>query len=281
MRDYKVKTIGALHRGLQVLDVLHDMRAASLHDLNRKTGIPKSTLIRILHTLHADGLVWQRMADGAFLPSRKVQLRARIDDADWLGEIASPVLEQLCRRAPWPSVLSVPRLDYMETVETNSPRACFDYLPPAPVGFRANMLRSASGRAYLAFCPDQEREAVLRRLRERDVPGHELAHDPAAVRRIVAATRTRGYSVRAPDFGGDYYRTRDQVDDGRNSIAMPICAGGQVLGCVNLTWRMSVLTETQVAQRHLGDLQAAVRTVEKHAAGVPGDQSPALSPRRA
>src|SRR6266571_1220213 len=119
MRDYKVKTIGALHRGLQVLQVLHDMRAASLHDLNRETGIPKSTLIRILHTLHTDGMVWQRMADGAFLPSRKVQLRARIDDADWLGEIASPVLEQLCRRAPWPSVLSVPRLDYMETVETN------------------------------------------------------------------------------------------------------------------------------------------------------------------
>ena len=74
--------------------------------------------------------------------------------------------------------------------------------------------------------------------------------------------------VRAPDFGGDYCRTRDQVDDGRNSIAMPICADGQVLGCVNLTWRMSVLTEAQVAERHLGDLQAAVRTVEKHAAGI-------------
>lgn len=49
---------------------------------------------------------------------------------------------------------------------------------------------------------------------------------------------------------------------------MPICADGQVLGCVNLTWRMSVLTEAQVAERHLGDLQAAVRTVEKHAAGI-------------
>ena len=268
MREYKVKTIAALHRGLRVLGVLHDMRAASLHDLNRETGIPKSTLIRILHTLHTDGMVWQRMADGAFLPSHIVQRRARFDDADWLGEIASPVLERLCKKVPWPSVLSVPRLDYMETVETNSPRACFDYVPPAPVGFRANMLRSASGRAYLAFCPDQEREAVLRRLRERDVPGHELAHDPAVVRRIVAATRTRGYSVRAPDFGGDYGRTRDQADDGRNSIAMPICADGQVLGCVNLTWRMSVLTEAQVAERHLDDLQAAVRTVEKHVAGV-------------
>jgi IclR family transcriptional regulator, mhp operon transcriptional activator len=268
MRDYKVKTIGALHRGLQVLEVLHDVRAASLHDLNRETGIPKSTLIRILHTLGSDGLVWQRLADGAFLPSHIVQRRACLDDADWLGEIASPVLEQLCQRVPWPSVLSVPRLDYMETVETNSPRACFDHVPPAPVGFRANMLRSASGRAYLAFCPDQERAAVLRRLRERSAPGHELAHDPVAVRRIVETTRQRGYSVRAPDFGGDYSRTRAQADDGRNSIAMPIGAGGQVIGCVNLTWRMSVLTEGQVAERYLGDLRAAVRSVERLAAGV-------------
>jgi IclR family transcriptional regulator, mhp operon transcriptional activator len=46
MRDYRVKTIDALQRGLQVLEVLHDVRAASLHDLNRETGIPRSTRIR-------------------------------------------------------------------------------------------------------------------------------------------------------------------------------------------------------------------------------------------
>jgi IclR family transcriptional regulator, mhp operon transcriptional activator len=263
MRDYKVKTIDALHRGLLVLETLHDMHAASLHDLNRETGIPKSTLIRILHTLHARGMVWQRMADGAFLPSHTLQRRAPLDDADWLSEIASPVLEQLCKRVPWPSVLSVPRLDYMEVIETNSPRACFDYVPPAPVGCRANILRSASGRAYLSFCPDQEREAVLRRLRERGLPGDALARDPAAVRRFVQTTRRRGYAERAADFGGDYDKPRDQSDDGRNSIAMPIYAGGQVLGCVNLTWRMSVLTADQVVERHLADLRAAVASIEK------------------
>lgn len=268
MREYKVKTIDALHRGLQVLEVLHEMRAASLHDLHRETGIPKSTLIRILHTLAGRGLVWQRMADGAFLPSHMLQRRAPFDDADWLGEVASPVLERLCARVPWPSVLSVPRLDYMEVIETNSPRACFDYVAPAPCGFRANILRSASGRAYLAFCPDQEREAILRRLRERDLPGHELARDPAAVRAFVEQTRRHGYSVRAPDFGGDYSRPRDQVDDRRNSIAMPIRVGDQVLGCVNLTWRMTVLTVAQVAERHVAHLRAAVRSVERRAAAV-------------
>lgn len=262
MRHYKVKPIQSLERGLQVLAKLREMRAASLHDLHQGTGIPKPTLTRILYTLYRQGLVWQRMADGAFLPSHLMLQRGRLDDTSWLVEIASPVLERLCERVMWPSVLSVPRLDHMEVVETNSPRAYFDELPAGPIGFRANLLRSASGRAYLAFCPDAEREAVLRRLRDRDVAGHELAHDPVAVRRVVAATRRRGYSVRAPDFGGHYSKTRREVDDGRSSIAMAVCSGGHVLSCVNLTWRRKALTLTQVVDRYAGDLRSAVTTIE-------------------
>jgi IclR family mhp operon transcriptional activator len=281
MRDYKVKTIGALHRGLQVLEFLHDVGAASLHDLNRETGIPKPTLIRILHTLHSDGLVWQRMADGAFLPSQvrsRSPWRPRVDDAAWLSEVASGALERLCQRVPWPSVLSVPRLEYMETIDTNSPRACFDHVPAAPVGFRANMLRSASGRAYLAFCSEQEREAVVRRLAASSGAGHDLARDPVELRRVVDATRSRGYGVRAPDFGGDYALTREQADDGRNSVAMPIRAGGRVLGCLNLTWRRAALTEAEVADRYLPDLRAAVRSIERQAVSYEnGDPQPILA----
>jgi IclR family mhp operon transcriptional activator len=51
MRHYKVKPIQSLERGLHVLAKLREMRAASLHDLHRATGIPKPTLTRILYTL--------------------------------------------------------------------------------------------------------------------------------------------------------------------------------------------------------------------------------------
>src|SRR5262249_60697722 len=95
-------------------------------------------------------------------------------------------------------------LDPTEVGEPDRPPGLFGELPAGPGGCRANILRSASGRAYLAFCPGAERQAVLRRLRDRDVAGHELAHDAAAVRRMVTATRRRGYSGRAPDFGGPF-----------------------------------------------------------------------------
>jgi IclR family transcriptional regulator, mhp operon transcriptional activator len=265
MRNYKVKPIIALSRGLEVLRALQEMRAASLHDLHRATQLSKSTLTRIVFTLYQQGLIWQRMVDGAYLPSHLLQQRGQLDDADWLVEIACPALEQLCQKVPWPSVLTIPRLDHVEVLETNSPRSYFDVIPVAPVGFRANLLRSASGRAYLAFCPESEREAVLRRLRERGEPGNEKARDVKWVQQLVEATRQRGYSTRDPDFGGHYFKTRRDYDDQRNSIAMPILVNGQVLGCINLTWKEKLMTLTQAVERHLNTLRAAVNSVEQRA----------------
>jgi IclR family mhp operon transcriptional activator len=266
MRRYKVKTIHSLSRGLDVLRALQAMRAGSLHELHCTTGIPKSTLTRILLTLHSHGMVWQRMVDGAYLPSHSLQQRALLDDADWLVEIASPVLEDLCRRVSWPSVLTIPRMDHVEVIETNQPKAYFDDIPLGPIGFRANMLRSASGRAYLAFCPDREYETVVNRLRLRNQPGDEFAHDAVWMRRMIETTRQRGYSARDPNFGGHFSKGRREADDGRNSIAMPILVNGHVLGCINLTWKTRTMTLSEAVKRHLGALSDAVQAVQVRAA---------------
>jgi hypothetical protein len=48
----------------------------------------------------------------------------------------------------------------MAVIETNRPRSYLSHIPLGPIGFRINMLRSASGRAYLAFCGESERIAA-------------------------------------------------------------------------------------------------------------------------
>jgi IclR family mhp operon transcriptional activator len=270
VRSYKVKPIQALARGIGVLQALHTMQAASLHDLHLATGLPKSTLTRILYTLHLQGLVWQRMADGAYLASHSLQQRAQIDDTAWLVELAVPMLQELGRRTTWPSVLTVPRLDYMEVIETNSSQAYFDLIRRRPIGYRLNYLRSASGRAYLAFCSDQEREAVLRRLRENGAPGNEKASDQGFVRELVRSGKRNGYGVRTPDFGGHFTRTRKEADDGRSSVAMPIVVDGEVLGCMNLTWRTKVISLARMVERHGDDLRDAIRQVEQRIAQAMG-----------
>lgn len=266
MREYQVKSVRALSRGFEVLATLERMRAASLHELHTATGIPKATLIRILRTAGEHGLVWQRLADGAFLPSQISHRALASDPTAWLVELASPVMEELVRKVQWPSVIAVPRLTFMEVMETNSSKAYFDDIPYGTSRYQANYLRSSVGRAYLAYCSDDERGAILHRLRERDAPGDALAFDQVGIAAMVAATRRRGFATRAKDFGGDSELPRTEVDDGRDSIALPIRRGDQVLATINLSWRRSVVTQAQVLDRSLEDVRAAVHEIERRAA---------------
>jgi IclR family transcriptional regulator, mhp operon transcriptional activator len=161
----------------------------------------------------------------------------------------------------WPSILAVPRLDYMEVVETNRPRSYFHHIPLGPVGFRINILRSATGRAYLAFCGEAEHEAVLARLRASQQAGNAPARRAAWVACMLNETRRQGYAVREPDFGGHYDKPRSAWDDGRNSIALPIAVGGAIVGCVNLTWIAKVAPVQEIVRTHLASLREATEEI--------------------
>jgi IclR family transcriptional regulator, mhp operon transcriptional activator len=236
-----VKPIHSLARGLQVLQMLQASRGMTLHDLFQLTAIPKASLLRILKTLMAEGLVWQRMADAAYVPSFSMaELARRIDGEIQLVEIASPILAALSEQIEWPSVLAVPRLTHMEVIETNAAHTYFDRIALGPIGFRVNMLRSASGRAYLAHCEAPIREAILDALRRSDRKGDLPARSADYVARALQDTRDQGYGLRDPDFGGHYDAPRSEVDDGRESIGVAIRIGAHVPGAINITWTRKV-----------------------------------------
>jgi len=110
MREYKVKTIRALERGLEVLEYMHQVRSVTLHELFLATGLPKATLTRIVATLEKRGLVWQRLADGAYISSHSISSRMQhLNSESYVAEAAAPVLSRLCEKVKWPSVLSMPR----------------------------------------------------------------------------------------------------------------------------------------------------------------------------
>ena len=124
-----VKAIRALDRGLDVLRIIQELKAASLNDLHLATRLSKATLLRILKTLISRDLVWQRIADGAYVPSYTFSKRARVfDEETHLAEVAAPILADLCKRVRWPSALLSPRLDHMVTIESNRPMSDFDYI---------------------------------------------------------------------------------------------------------------------------------------------------------
>lgn len=263
----KVKTIDALARGLITLKTLQEMHAASLHDLHLRTGIPKATLLRILLTLERQGMIWQGIADGLFRPSYHLQERSRgADGIDRLVECAVPELDRLQRKVLWPSDLAVRRGTTMALCESNRTQSYF-VVNRDKIGYEINMLRSAVGRAYLAFCPDDERAALLDALRQHARPGDELAANTHYVAELLTETRRLGYGTRDRQFGGAYDKLKSEYNDGLAALAVPIVAAhGQVLGCVNIVWIERLFKVRDMAAKHLGDLrQAAQRIAAKMA----------------
>lgn len=262
MKGVRVKSIQSLARGLKILQLLQTSGALSLNDLHRLSGVPKASLLRILKTLGEEGAIWQRMADNAFVPSYSLtELAGRMDSEHALVEAASPVLARLSEVVQWPSVLAVPRLTHMEVIETNASRTIMDGIPLGPVGFQVNMLRSASGRAYISSCEEAIRDATLDRLRRSRRSGDRWAQHADYVGKILRDGQENGFSLRDPEFGGDFDRGRDAVDDGRDSLAVAIRLGNHVPGVINITWSQRALTRKQAVDTLAGPVKAAATEI--------------------
>jgi IclR family mhp operon transcriptional activator len=264
------KTIRALERGLQVLDALRASPISPLQELHRATRIPKPTLLRILHTLDKAGLVSRRLADGHYRLTTHSGVVRKRDRYERVVEAAAPVLIRLCEKVKWPSDLFVPAGNHMEKRETTRLYSPF-VLPSnrdAQVGRRVGWLMTGVGRAYLAWCPEKERERILQRLRKSSNPQDRLARDPRRLDRILSETRQRGYATRDPGFTGGGYGNfpgggdAPWHDDGLAAIVVALSDGTRIVyGSINILWIRTAFTVEDFAARHLADLQEAAREI--------------------
>ena len=253
--------IRSLERGLKVLQALQANPISALHYIHQETGIPKPSLLRILNTLEQSGFVSRRLADGRYRISANLSHLARKRDRyDGVAEAAAPVLDRLCQKVSWPSDLMVPAGDHMEIRESSRVRTPFAiYFIHDRIGTPVNWILSAVGRAYLAYCPEHERQRILTLLSKSDKAENRLARDPKRVDRILAETRMNGYGTRDPSFvGGAYGR---QSPDGLAAIAVPLLDRRRVHGVINLIWASAARKEQEMARDHLADLQAAAKEI--------------------
>jgi len=257
----QTKTIRSLERGLQVVRALQEQPISSLHEIHQRTRISKSTLLRILYTLQRAGTVSRRLADGHYRISANLSGHARKPDRyDRVAEAAAPVLDRLCRKISWPSDLLVPAGDHMEIRETSRVQTPFSTVfIHDRIGTQVNWILSAVGRAYLAHCPDKERQNILALLRKSQLPENRLARDEARVRKILKETHANGYGTRDPTFGGGAYRR--ESPDGLVGIAVPLLDAKRVHGVINIIWPKAAKTIEDMVRDHLADLQDAAAEI--------------------
>jgi IclR family transcriptional regulator, mhp operon transcriptional activator len=252
------KTIRALERAIQVLNVLQTQMMASLHELHIATGLPKPTVLRILVTLERSGVISRRLMDGQYRLRSLGSIAPRLRKFDNIADVAAPVMHRLCGKVLWPSELMVPAGDQMEKIETSRTLSAFPIRPE--MGGSIPWLLSGVGRAYLAFCPRAERDRLLARLRRTGRPIDRLSHEPEYFARILRETRERGFGTRDTTFTGGTLLL-PTLDDGLAAIAVPLAKGDRVHGAINIIFMRKAVTVEEMALRHLVDLQDAAQEI--------------------
>jgi IclR family mhp operon transcriptional activator len=192
--------VTALERGLSVLAVVNRLRRAKVADVRAETGLDKATIIRMLETLiHAGYVVKDSHEATYFASARTMQLSCGFNLPQRISETAGPVHAQFHRAVGWPSDLAIRDGDSMIMIHSSNQDGVLHLNRPS--GFRAPMLMTCLGRAYLAWCNGAEQERIVSTLAA--IPGAdtELAREPAKLKALLAKIRAQGYAINDRGYG--------------------------------------------------------------------------------
>lgn len=248
------RPIRALNRGLAVLTQLNQLQRASINTLALAVKLPRTTTYRILETLRAAGYVTRDRKDDCYLPTIMIRtLSAGYDREVVLEQHARPLLAALSRDILWPLTVSTPSGPTMlvrETTDRNCPLA----LEPIEAGARLPMLTTAAGRAYLAWCAPQFRNAVLELLAHSTRPEDRLAQDRQEFDRLLGETRAQGFGL----------ATRARRVSEETSLAIPVRAGEQVLATLMVRFAATAVPLRSATEQFLPRMREIVTALEQH-----------------
>ena len=241
-----------LLRGLSILEALNQRPVSSVVHIAHATGLPKPTVVRMLGQLMAAAYVQRLPKRRGYMLGERVQgLSAGYRSADAVAQIGRPVLREFTARHKWPVSLATLDVDAMRVRATSLHESPFS--TPGDqrrIARRVPMLASAHGRAYLAFCPDDERDIILALLRasarEVDAP----ARDPRHLASILETAQRAGYAVSAPLTG-----------DPAIGLAVPVMVGPRVVASLSLRYLGKAISEREVARRYLSALRDAAHSI--------------------
>lgn len=257
------KHVEALSRGLSVLRALNIAEGgwASIRELAEATGLNRSTVRRLLETLQAEGLVRRSLSDDSYRLTRDVlTLSEGFTEDEWIARAAAPVLGELLQKVVWPSDLLTLQGDTLLIRESTHRFS--------PLSFHGNMVRgrlpllsTAAGRAYLAFCPEEERKALLETLfRKPEILPLGL-DSREAVARALEKVRLQGYAVNV----GEWLDEQNVA-----AIAAPIFHRDKVAACLNIIMLKKAMTIEKAIELYLPALKGAIAKIESFLAGQSG-----------
>jgi IclR family transcriptional regulator, mhp operon transcriptional activator len=250
--------VQSVTRALRLLAEMNRQRLTTVRHLHAATGLPKSTIVRLLGTLAAAGYVANDKRQGGYLVTSHVQsLSCGYHGDPLVVEAARPWAVEFTRRHRWPVAIAV--------LDRDAVRVRLSTIPDSPVSpfhatinMRLCLLTRALGRAYLAFCPSAERDMLLATLSVSSNPEDAGAKNRASALRMLEAAERLGYAQRAPNV----------EPRSSSTIAVPIRRGGGVLASVGMTFFKSAVSRRDVACRYAPLVQELGRNIEASVASL-------------
>lgn len=261
--DYAV--VRGLTRGLDLLRALNAQEGgrSTLAQLSEATGLHRTTVRRLLETLIAEGYVRRSSSDDRYVLALRVRSLAEgFRDEDWIGSIVAPALSELLQTVAWPSDLTTPQGASMIIRESTHRFSALSF-HRAMVGQTLPMLLTAAGRAFLAYCPDEQREQILHLARGGGDEQARLAADERFVANIVARTRDSGFARN----DGEWTSQRKV-----GALALPILFQNRPVGSINIVYLNRAVNLKDAVRRYLPALQQAVGRIEAQLADRPPPQ---------
>lgn len=264
--------VQAVCRALDVLRVVNRLRIASIQKIHEATGFPKPSIVRMLETLLAEGYVARdNMCGGYRVTSRVHELASGHQGISEIIEAARPFAIELTRQLKWPigiGVLDDDAIAIKFWTGSISPLVHTNTV----LGLRPDLTTTAMGRALLAFCPDSEREQLIRRIRAD--PGRGFGEEEESrLRSILRQVRIDGFATRDPKTQPHRLTT----------FAMPIREGETVHAVINISFFTTAFPKCELAEKVLAPLRETTAKIEHaiavmKAGGARNDAPPAVEP---
>jgi IclR family transcriptional regulator, mhp operon transcriptional activator len=253
------KPVTALERGLLVLNVVSRRKKAKVPDIHAETGLDKATIIRMLETLIHAGYVAKNGIDGAYVPTgRTADLSSGLSVHERVADSAGPIISAFQREVGWPCDLAVLDDDAMFLVYSSNERGALRF--QRSTGFRAPLLLTSLGRAYLANCGKDEQDRLIAKLAKTPGPATEPARHPVKLRAQLNKSRSQGFALT-----DKHYEERPNFPT-LWGFAVPVRDSDTVYGSMGMILLRNTVSQREAVQKYLRPMQRTAAEIAKQLA---------------
>ena len=217
-------TVQSVERTLKIIEALSEEYELGITDLSKRVGMGKSTVHRLISTLHATGYVLQT-AEGKYMLSLKLfDIGNRVINHRSIRHEEKPFLERLAELTHETVNLAILENDclvYIDRIES---------MEPLRIGLEIGQGYSAHctalGKIWLAFISPHELEGFLSRHTEWQRYTEHTIVDKDMLRKEVKQVRINGFAVEKEEYRAGVHCVAAPVFDHHNRIAAAVSVSG-------------------------------------------------------